>query len=332
MEQTNIYSVQQASAFRTDVTEIEQYLGILIKMGLVHLPRYSLYWSSELRVPAVADVMSRTRFKELTRFLHFNDNSKIQQRRDDECYDRYFKISPLVDMVREACLQVEPEQHMSIDEQMIPFKGKNSLRQHIPKKPNKWGLKVMARCGASGFTYDFQLYDGKGPKVDETCGYQPGDFVVKLCETLPKGMNFKLYFDNWFTFLELRLMLRSWGIWTVGTLRSNRIRGATLKTEKELKKAGRGSADMVVDANSGLAVVRWMDNSAVQFSSLHTALEPMCTIKRWDRKLRKYTDVKCPAIVKEYNEFMGGVDLFDMLMALYKVDHRSAKWYRRIFL
>jgi hypothetical protein len=28
---------------------------------------------------------------------------------------------------------------------------------------------------------------------------------------------------------------------------------------------------------------------------------------------------------------MGGVDLFDMLMALYKVDHKSRKWYHRIF-
>jgi len=28
---------------------------------------------------------------------------------------------------------------------------------------------------------------------------------------------------------------------------------------------------------------------------------------------------------------MGGVDLFDMLMALYKIDHKSTKWYRRIY-
>ena len=28
----------------------------------------------------------------------------------------------------------------------------------------------------------------------------------------------------------------------------------------------------------------------------------------------------------------GGVDKFDMLEALYRIDHKSAKWYRRIFL
>lgn len=118
----------------------------------------------------------------------------------------------------------------------------------------------------------------------------------------------------------------------MGTVRSNRLRGAVLKTEKELKQTGRGSADMAVDANSGLAIVRWLDNSAVQLSSTHTAMGPMSTIKRWDRKLKKYSFISCPPIVKECNEFMGGVDLFDMLMSLYKVDHESAKWYGRIFL
>jgi len=41
--------------------------------------------------------------------------------------------------------------------------------------------------------------------------------------------------------------------------------------------------------------------------------------------------VNCPAIVKEYNEHMGEVDVFDMLMSLYKVDHKSTEWYIRIF-
>src|SRR6218665_3119145 len=34
---------------------------------------------------------------------------------------------------------------------------------------------------------------------------------------------------------------------------------------------------------------------------------------------RKYVDVSCPASVEEYNEHMGGADLFDMLMLLYRL-------------
>ena len=58
-----------------------------------------------------------------------------------------------------------------------------SLRQYLPKKPKKWGFKVFARCSVSGLKYNFHMYDGKGPDVVESCGFQSADFVMKLCET-----------------------------------------------------------------------------------------------------------------------------------------------------
>lgn len=43
-------------------------------------------------------------------------------------------------------------------------------------------------------------------------------------------------------------------------------------------------------------------------------------------------EVKRPHCVKEYNRFMGGVDLADMLIELYRIDFKSRnKWYMRIF-
>lgn len=154
---------------------------------------------------------------------------------------------------------------------------------------------------------------------------------MKLCETLPADQNFKLYVDNFFTFLELQLLLKRQGILSTGTIRANRLWGCTLKTEKDLKKEGRGASDCSVDANSGMSVVRWYDSKAVQLSSTLSSLHPVSTVKRWDKKTRTYVDVPCPAIVNNYNQYMGGVDLFYMLMALYRTDHRSQKWYRRIF-
>jgi len=40
--------------------------------------------------------------------------------------------------------------------------------------------------------------------------------------------------------------------------------------------------------------------------------------------------VKRPNIVKIYNQHMGGVDLVDSLIALYRIKIRSKKWYHRI--
>ena len=64
-------------------------------------------------------------------------------------------------------------------------------------------------------------------------------------------MNFKLYFDNYF-YSELLLRLKMNGFWAVGTIRQDRMRGCKLKSEKELKKEGRGSFNGSVDLNSGL--------------------------------------------------------------------------------
>mgnify|MGYP003502986328 CR=1 FL=1 len=89
--------------------------------------------------------------------------------------------------------------------------------------------------------------------------------------------------------------------------------------------------DHLTTVNTGLSAVHWMDSSAVQLSSTHVAIEPMSTVKCWDRKQKKYVETNCPAIVKEYNEYMGSIDLFDMLMSLYKRNHKSCKWYRHIF-
>ena len=38
-----------------------------------------------------------------------------------------------------------------------------------------------------------------------------------------------------------------------------------------------------------------------------------------------------PHAIAEYNKFMGGVDLCDMLLKLYRIDFKSKKWYMRIF-
>jgi len=45
---------------------------------------------------------------------------------------------------------------------------------------------------------------------------------------------------------------------------------------------------------------------------------------------RKYISVPRPFIILEYNQNMSGLDKFDMLMALYRIDRRNKKYYMRI--
>ena len=72
------------------------------------------------------------------------------------------------------------------------------------------------------------------------------------------------------------------------------------------------------------------DCIAVHLVSTYRAVEPLESVIRWDSKLKAKSYVSCPEIVKNYNAFMGGVDLCDMYHALYRIDKRSKRWYIRI--
>ena len=185
----------------------------------------------------------------------------------------------------------------------------------------------------SGFYHDFKL-DGTPDPTRPPCesiGLSSGDIVLRMCLSLPKHQNYKVFFDNYFTHLVVLPRLKEWGMFAVGTLRQNRIKGCTLKTENELKKEGRGSFDCAVDLKSGLTVVRWYDNKMVQLGSNYAFTEPVETVRRWCTKEKKYVDVERPTIVQIYNGGMGEVDLFDMFQALFRLHHRSKKGYMRIF-
>ena len=335
VNETNLYSTQcnvNRGSISTCPEEIEHFLGILLQMCIVQMPRYRMYWQSSTRYEQVANIMSRDRFELIKRFLHFEDNSNAPDPKDPN-KDKLFKVRKLFEMLRQNCLKVKPEEHNSVDEQMIPFKGRSSLRRYLPKKPKKWGFKVFSRNGVSGFCYDFILDGAPDPSREEcdSIGFVSGDIVLRLCSTLPRQMSYKAYFDNYFTFLELLQKLKEWGIWAVGTMRQDRMRGCELKEEKVLKKEGRGAFDAAVDLNSGLTIVRWFDNRQVQFASNYAYTEPVEAVRRWSSKEKKHIDVTRPAVVQIYNAGMFGVDLFDMFMALYRLHHRSKKGYMRIF-
>ena len=126
-----------------------------------------MYWSSETRIPAVADVMTLKQFEKNKIYLHFVDNN-TELPKTNPNYDKLFEVRSLIDAVVENCRKIPQEEKHSIDEQILPTKGRSSLKQYLLNKPNKWGIKVWARCGVSGIVYNFEVYCGKnGSKVDE---------------------------------------------------------------------------------------------------------------------------------------------------------------------
>ena len=332
VEQTNLYSVQQTGkSVKTDANEMEKFLGILVMMGIFHYPQYRMYWTPETRIVAIADSMSVNRFENPKRFFHVNDNSKIPKRGDPN-YDPLYKVRPMVNSILEKCHKIPNEENNSIDEQIIPTKARSSIKQYLPKKPNKWGFKVWARAGISGIIYDFEIYTGK--ENDKKTGDfgATGNLVLRLCKGIPHNQGYKVFFDNLFTSIELIKELKSRGIWSAGTIRANRLKGAqrNLKSYKDLKKEGRGAVDYQVDANSNVVIVRWYDNGVVQLASTFLGIDMGLQVRRWSAAAKEHVEIQCPNIVRVYNANMGCVDLCDMLLALYRITLGTKKWYMHI--
>ena len=329
--ETNKYAAQQTLNITTSPDEIEVLLGIMIKMGIIGLPRFEMYWSNDYNIASISDKLSRNRFWQLNKVLHFADNTHVITDRENPNYGRLSKIRRLLTMLNEKCRKMTQFQHHAVDEQIIPFKGRASLKQYLPKKPKRWGIKVFSRNADDGFMHDFCIYEGKPVTVEDSCGKQPGDIVLKLCCDLQDNIGHVVYFDNYFNFFSLQSKLHSRGIFSVGTLRKDRVCKAPIATEKELKKKGRGSFDCFFNNEYNVSLVTWFDNRAVLLSSTHLAVDPVVQVKRFDKKEKQRIDVPCPIIVYDYNQHMGAIDKFDMLMSYYRIKNRTTKWYRAIF-
>uniref|UniRef100_A0A2H1WLC7 SFRICE_026836 n=1 Tax=Spodoptera frugiperda TaxID=7108 RepID=A0A2H1WLC7_SPOFR len=189
---------------------------------------------------------------------------------------------------------------------VIPYKGikAGSRRQYNPNKPSKWGFKNLVRAGVSGIIYDFLLYGGDDTfRGKESLGVG-GKIVLALCKTI-RIQACSVYFDNYFTSLELLYILReNYGIFSLGTVRKNRLK----------------DAELVCNENK-LSVVKWFDNKHVRLVSSYVDAFPLEKIKRFSKKSKSRVDVSCPQIVKHYNRHC--VHLADMLIALYRTSIKS---------
>ena len=147
-----------------DVTELENFLGLCLLVGIVKKPRYSDYWATEplMYTHIFSTIFKRARFQLIMHFLHFNNNNNEPNHNDPD-HDRMFKIRPLIDHFNDTFqAAIQPEQEIALDESLLLFKGKLHFKQYIPAKRSRFGIKIFQVCESkTGYSYKFLVYQGK---------------------------------------------------------------------------------------------------------------------------------------------------------------------------
>lgn len=316
--------------------EIKCVFGIFILSGYNRKPGRRFYWDSkaDMEHPMVKNAMRRNRFEQVLQFLHLADNNSPDQ------MDKAWKVRPLMDKMKAQFLEhFTPEEEINYDESMVKYFGRHSCKQFIRGKPIRFGYKMWSLNTRGGYLINFDIYQGKNPRSNENVEIRYGKstaplvMMIEELRQVKKNLPYKLYTDNLFTSANLLQGMRDIEIWCTGTMRENRLpREIPLPPKNELsKKANRGDYHHILDRESGILYVKWMENNVVSMASTCYGTEPLTQVKRFSQKEKKIVHVPRPHLIGRYNNSMGGTDLMDQNIARYRIAIRSKKWWWCLF-
>ena len=232
----------------------------------------------------------------------------------------FIKYDLLFDTLNKSFMMLyNVNEHISINESIILFNCRNSLKQYNPMKPIKRGNKIWAMVDMNGYMSKFSIYQGKKDE-SETLDV-PNCFGLgeKVLLYLTRDL-FGIYFDNYFSSVPLSEYLLLNKVFFFVSIRQNRKHLPThLKIDKEL--APREIHYRI--PNHDTAVFKWMDNKAVNLISNFHGSEKE-NIRRTQQDRRKKTLIY-PKTTNDYDNYMDGVDKDGFYFAIYGLNRKNVK-------
>lgn len=318
--------------------EFYKYIGLVFYMALIKLDHIRDYWRQNniFSIDFPGMVMPRDRYRTISWNVHMSDPEEDQvndTKQGTAHYDQLFRVKPLMDKIREACKTFyHPQRNLAVDERMVATKAKTGMTQYMKRKPTKWGFKLFVMADSSnGYTVDFAVYTGKdntfkgrGISYDTVMSFMDHSFL---------GSGYHVYMDNFYTSPKLFRDLHALKFGACGTYRDNNKDCPSTTLNILSKTSHRGDFRWIRDGP--LVFVKWMDAQEVSVcSTIHAAFNGE-TIHRKIKTTKGTWDTQtfpCPTPVLKYNQYMGGVDLSDQLIQYYTAQHKTMKWYRKLFL
>lgn len=175
----------------TDTLEINAYIGIQLLSSIFKTNRedmVSLFSKDVTGRPIFIGTMSYKRFDILTACLRFDDsNTRLERRTIDKAAPISEIFSQLISNSQKAYCLTE---YATVDEMLVPFRGRCSFKVYMPKKPYKYGIKIQCLCDAkTSYLYNAYIYTGKdsdgvGLSLQELKLQKPTQTVVRFCKPI----------------------------------------------------------------------------------------------------------------------------------------------------
>ncbi|XP_046685579.1 piggyBac transposable element-derived protein 4-like [Homalodisca vitripennis] len=145
--------------------------------------------------------------------------------------------------------------------------------------------------------------------------------VVKYLMRGMLGVGHSLYMDNYYISYPLATELLSEKTYCTGTMRSDRKH-----VPLDLKTARLARGEKAERYANGVLIAKWCDKRQVLYLSTEFENDWAISMNRYNQPRQK------PLPIIQYNAHMKGVDRNDQLMSYYAFEHKSIRWYKKIFV
>ena len=110
--------------------------------------------------------MAQKRFYFISKYLCFYDHT------EQPCRDRLYKFCVIFNLFKAKIGSAfEPYNHLTVDEQLYPFRGNFRSRQYMPNKPAKYGIKYWCLADVrTSYLCNVDVYLGRDTSRNHPLG------------------------------------------------------------------------------------------------------------------------------------------------------------------
>ena len=207
-----------------------------------------------------------------------------------------------------------PSDTLTVDEQLVGYRGRIPGRTYMLSKPRKYGVKFFWICESNnGFALNGIIYTGR----DEERGthhHLSRDIVLQLTEPF-YGSGRDIVTDRYFTSHALAVMLHQKSLTLLGTIQSHRKEiPAVMKTTRGQEV---NTTRFLFDHENKFILLSYVpkrNRNVLLLTSSHS------------QGLISEDSEKKPMIIKDYNCSKGGVDTMDGNIEEYSCLRKTERW------